>query len=94
MKFLIVFFLFVFQSTFSQTTTQRYFYELKNGSTSKVYVLDINEESVKFYKHDFLVSDSLYSIYKDSGKIQNVMYRTDFAVIKNKSVIFPKKRTV
>ena len=85
MKFLIVFFLFVFQTTFSQTTTQRYFYELKNGSTSKVYVLDINEESVKFYKHDFLVSDSLYNIYKDSYKVQNVMYKTDLAVIKNKS---------
>ncbi|MDM1299674.1 GLPGLI family protein [Empedobacter falsenii] len=92
MKFLIVFFLFVTQSIFSQSTTQRYFYELKNESTSnlnrassKLYVLDVNDTSVKFYKNDFLISDSLYTIHKDPGKVQNVMYRTDFAVIKNKS---------
>ncbi|WP_282629687.1 GLPGLI family protein [Empedobacter sedimenti] len=87
MKFLFVFFLFVSQSIFSQSTTQRYLYELKNGSSSKIYVLDINEESVKFYKHDFLPADSLYNVYKDSYKLgtATTIYRTDFAVIKNKS---------
>lgn len=85
MKYLIIFFFFVFNLAFSQTTTIRYIYELKHESSSKLYVLDINEKSVKFYKHDFLVVDSLYNVYKDPYKVQNVLFASDLAIIKNKS---------
>ncbi len=85
MKYLIILFFFVFQNSYSQTPTQRFFYEFKDKNSSKLYVLDINEESIKFYKNDFLISDSLYNVYKTDTNIQNVSYDTDLAVIKNSS---------